>query len=320
MMQKPAFEQIYNCLIMAQNPLFIIHKKPDGDTLGSALAMAGWLESEGREARVFCRDLPAAYYGFLKGFDRVVTDRAVFTDPKPDVLVVLDSGDLKYAGVEEIINELDEMPPIINIDHHKTNQNYGTINLVDADISSTSELVYQFFTQNNIRIDKHMATALLVGVLTDTGNFTNPATTFGSMHVASELVAHGARTNEISKSLLKNRSIDALRLWGKTLSRLEENKKLNMAYTVIKQDDLKDIEAPSEAVEGVANFLNMLLNVDLVLVLQENQDNTVKGSLRSTNIDVSRIAEKLGGGGHKRAAGFTIQGRLEKIDDAWDIV
>ncbi|NIV99513.1 hypothetical protein GWN26_10420 [Candidatus Saccharibacteria bacterium] len=225
-----------------------------------------------------------------------------------------------YAGVHEIIEGLKEDLPIINIDHHATNQNYGQLNLVDAEASSTAEVVYNFFSHNNVKIDKHIATALLVGILTDTTNFTNPGTTVSSMRVASELISHGARTNEISKNLLKNKSIDALRLWGKTLARLEENKELNMAIAVIKKEDFTDIQSPGEAVEGVANFLNALLNVSLVLVLRETDDGFVKGSFRSTDVDVSQIAQALGGGGHKKAAGFTIKGKLDKVDGRWQIV
>ncbi|MBU0649246.1 bifunctional oligoribonuclease/PAP phosphatase NrnA [Patescibacteria group bacterium] len=320
MVQEFIFHKIYDSARRAKKSLLVMHKKPDGDTLGSALAFSHWLDQEGKEVKIFCRDLPSPYYDFLAGLDRITDDPRAFTEYEPDLIIALDSGDLDYAGVGEIMEQLEYVPTIINIDHHKTNQNYGAINAVDPDSSSTAELVYDFFKTVNIKINKSMATALLVGVLTDTGNFSNPATTFGSMRAASELVAAGARTNEISKNLLKNKSIDALRLWGKTLARLEENKKLNMAFTVIKHEDIQGLDSPAEAVEGVANFLNRLLDVDLILVLQENAEGAVKGSFRSTNVDVSRIAQALGGGGHKRAAGFSIQGKLERDGENWQII
>jgi phosphoesterase RecJ-like protein len=227
---------------------------------------------------------------------------------------------LQYAGVEDIIAQNERIFSIINIDHHATNQHYGEINLVDPEASSTAEIIFNFLNINNQPVDKHMATALLAGILTDTSNFTNPGTTIGSMKVASRLISYGARTNEISRHLLKNKSIDALRLWGKTLTRLEENKKFNMAIAVIRQEDLADIDAKDEAVEGVSNFLNAMLAVEIVLVLRETDEGFVKGSLRSTSVDVARLAKALGGGGHKKAAGFSIKGRLEQIDGKWKVV
>jgi len=320
MNQEIISQKIFDRIKSAKKPLFVIHKKPDGDALGSALALVHWLESEGKPARVFCRDFPPVHYEFLPRFNRIITEEKVFQDPELDLVIVLDSGDLFYAGVQDILTRTERIFSIINIDHHATNQHYGEINLVDSSASSTAEMIFNFLKYNRQPIDKHMATALLAGILTDTTNFTNPGTTVGSMRVASQLIAHGARTNEISRHLLKNKSIDALRLWGKTLTRLEENKKLNMAIAVIKREDLEGIEAENEAIEGVANFLNSLLVVELVLVLRETEDGFVKGSLRSTNVDVSRIAKALGGGGHKKAAGFTIKGRLEQVDGKWEVV
>ena len=320
MSQEVISQKIHNRIIQAKKPLFVMHKKPDGDALGSALAMANWLESEGKKAHIYCFDSAPKNYQFINKYDRIRNDPAIFNHEDVDLVVVLDSGDLMYAGIDDILEIADKDLPVINIDHHATNQKYGELNLVVPDASSTAEVVYNFLSHNNVKIDKHIATALLVGILTDTTNFTNPGTTVSSMRVASELISFGARINEISKNILKNKSIDALRLWGKTLSRLEENKELGMAVAVIKKEDLTDVHSPGEAVEGVSNFLNALLDVKLVLVLRETDDGFVKGSFRSTDVDVSKIAQSLGGGGHKKAAGFTIKGQLKKIDGKWTVV
>lgn len=304
----------------AKSPLFVIHKKPDGDAIGSALALAHWLEESGRPAPVFCRDPAPGHYDFLPRFGNITADEEIFFQPGVDLIVVLDSGDAMYAGVQEIFARLSPEITVINIDHHPTNQHYGELNLVDAGASSTAEVIYNFFVHNGVRVDKYMATALLSGILTDTTNFTNPATTVSSMSAASDLVGLGARANDISKYLLKNKSIDALRLWGRALARLEENKRFNMAIAVIKREDLAGIEAEAEAVEGVANFLNALLNVKLVMVLRETEDGYVKGSMRSTDADVSLLAKAMGGGGHKKAAGFSVRGRLDKINGQWTVV
>jgi len=320
MTQEILSQKIFDRIITAKKPLLVMHKKPDGDALGSSLAFAHLLRSRGREPIIFCRDVAPRHYDFLSQYEKILNDPDVFRESGADLIVVFDSGDLGYAGIDEIIEGLEKEIPVINIDHHATNQHYGEINLVDPIASSTSEVIYNLFRHNDVRIDKYIATSLLVGILTDTTNFTNPGTTISSMRVASELISHGARANEISRRILKNKSIDALRIWGKTLSRLEENKKLGMAIAVIKKEDFQDVASPSEAVEGVANFLNALLNVRMVLVLRETDDGYVKGSMRSTDVDVSKIAQSLGGGGHKKAAGFTIRGRLEQIGGKWTVV
>lgn len=313
-------QKIHDRIKRANRPLLVMHKKPDGDTLGSALAMARWLREQGKDACIFCRDSAPRHYDFLPEFEKIQNDPAIFERQEIDLIVVLDSGDLGYAGVEEIISGINRSLPIINIDHHATNRHYGEINLVEPDASSTAEVVHNFFETNDIKINRHIATSLLVGILTDTTNFTNPGTTVSSMRVASKLISYGARTGEITRRIMKNKSIDSLRLWGKTLSRLEENRQLNMAIAIIKKEDLAEVNAPGEAVEGVANFLNALLDVRLVLVLRETNDGHVKGSFRSTDADVSKIAAALGGGGHKKAAGFTIKGRLEQVGGKWKVM
>jgi len=192
---------------------------------------------------------------------------------------------------------------------------------VIKEASSTSEIVYKFLNHFNFEINKNIATCLLTGILTDTGNFTNGATTVSALKIASDLLIRGARFNQITFSTSKNKSLAILKLWGRILSRLEEND-LGVVFTVITLKDLEESELDREALEGVANFLNNLAGLRIILVLKEEENGFIKGSLRSNDdvLDVSEIAKFLGGGGHKKAAGFTIKGQLVEVDGKWKVV
>lgn len=269
----------------------------------------------------FCNDQLPSQYFFLRGTEKYTNDVRVFDD-QYDVLITADCGDLHFAGIHEHVAKMTapnekRRPLLINIDHHVTNSLYGDLNIVDAHASSTCELLHRFFTKTGVELDQNMATCLLTGIITDTGHFSNPATTHEALETASSLLRLGAKSHEISRRLLRNKSIDSLRLWGSVLSRLKYNEKLGVASTVIFNRDLED-KISEEHVEGVSNFLNQFLDAKVIMVLRETPDGKVRGSLRSSeNIDVSQIAKLMGGGGHKKAAGFAVPGRIVEDATGW---
>lgn len=198
----------------------------------------------------------------------------------------------------------------MNVDHHPTNTRYGDINVVLPDASSTAEILFQLFEAGSIQIDHRMATSLLTGLLTDTSNFSNAATTTTSMEAASKLLGAGARYAEILKHVWQNKSVDSLKIWGTLLSRLSYNKRYDVTTTYMLASDVS--ESSADIVDGMSNFLQGVVgNIDAILVLRELPGNFVKGSFRSINRDVSAVAKLLGGGGHKKAAGFTVKGHIE---------
>jgi phosphoesterase RecJ-like protein len=224
--------------------------------------------------------------------------------------VVFDSGDLRYAGVHEHMPRLPKGYQFINIDHHVTNERYGQINIVLPEASSTCEIVWRFFQANGLALDERLATSLLTGLYTDTSNFSNAATNPTSIEAAADLVANGARHQEILKHLLHDKSVELLHIWGLLLSRLSYNETYDVASTYILNSDVAGL--PNEDVDGAANFLNGVVGeCDTILTLRELPGNQVKGSFRSVKRDVSRVAKLLGGGGHKKAAGFTVSGKID---------
>jgi len=311
------YKSAHDILKRANSVLLVAHRKPDGDAVGSTSAIVNWCAKEGIAVTPFCADPVPPHFMYLRGAERYATDPAEFTRGH-DVVLVCDSGDLRYAGVAEHMSGMRHGPVVLNFDHHVTNELYGDINIVDPKASSASEIVYRFLRHIGAEIDQDIATCLLTGIFADTGNFSNPATTRGSMEAASYLLRRGARLHDIARNLLRNKSVGTLQLWGAVLSRLKYNEKMGVASTAIFNKDLGGVD--SEQVEGVSNFLNAYLDAKVIMVLKEMPDGTVRGSLRSADdVDVSEYAKVMGGGGHKKAAGFSVPGRIIETEDGWRV-
>jgi phosphoesterase RecJ-like protein len=310
--------RIHETIRRANRVLLIAHKKPDGDTLGASSSVLNWLLREGKDVRIFCADLPAPNFRYIDNVHHYTTDPNIFDLPY-DAVIVFDSGDLAYCGVADHIPRLPAGYTLINIDHHVTNVRFGHINLVNTDASSTAEIVHGFFEDNNIFIDPPMATSLLTGLITDTLNFSNAATNPRAVDAASKLLGYGARLNDIQKFILNDKTIPALRIWGLLLSRLRYNATYDVVNTYLLEKDTTGI--PGEVIEGAANFLNAVTgNTDTIMVIREIPGGMIKGSLRSVRRDISKVAKLLGGGGHKKAAGFTIKGKIEETANGPKII
>lgn len=314
-------QKIFNSILAAENILLVSHKKPDGDSLGASLALAMALEKMNKKHLVFCIDEPRPYFSYLPEVENIFCDGDNLDLRYYDLIISLDCGDLKQTGIEEKIVSIFCNAFLINIDHHRTNENFGHLNLVVDNASSTSEIVYELIKSFNVNIDKDMATCLLTGILTDTGNFTNGATTISSLKIAADLLVRGARFNQINESTLKNKPLSTLKFWGKILSRLEKNES-GLVSVVITLNDFEESQLDANALDGVANFLNNLDGAKGILVLKEEGEGIIKGSMRSNDdsLDVSAISKLFGGGGHKKAAGFTIKGKLVEQEGNWIVV
>lgn len=321
MILSSLYKKIYFQLTQAENILLVIHQRPDGDAWGSVLAFTESLKKLRKKYSIFCKNFSFFSPSNLFLTETVISDiKEIF---KPfDLIFVFDSSDFKHAGIENLIPNLIPKPILINIDHHISNLNFGDINLIDSSAAATTEIIYKFFKNFKIKISKSIATNLLLGIITDTNYFTNPNTTLECLKIAAELLTLGARLPQINNSVLKNKSLETLKLWGRIFSRLSFNKNLKITTTIITLKDLKDFQLDTEAIEDISNFLNNLSDIKISLILREQEDGTIKGSLRTNDelLDLTKFAKILGGGGHKKAAGFTIKGRLEKIKEGWKVV
>lgn len=318
----PIFRKIEEHIKKADKVMVISHQNPDGDAVGSLLGMSHFLEHYKTPHTLFCTTPVPEYLHFLPHSEKIESNEELLLQNEHDLIIILDSGDLKYAGVEDHFRRIKGLPVVINIDHHPTNQHYGHVNLVHHQASSTSEIIFHFIDYFRLPMNKNVATQLMTGILTDTGSFSNLSTTPSSMEVSSKLMAHGARVKEITANAFQNKSLMQLQLWGRALSRLKENRETGIITTVLTQKDFDELGMSDESSEGIANFLNSVEKAKAIMVLREKSDGTIKGSLRTTQpgVDVSKIAEFFGGGGHKKAAGFTIKGKLQEKNNGWEVI
>jgi len=324
-------QKILETIESAGNILLVCHYDPDVDAAASICALAEFLERKNKRYTVYCRDqFPSRFY-FLPHSEKLNYQTGEYGESSAfrldfasfDLIIVCDCGSLGRSGLSEEIKNRRPRQKVIEFDHHPKIDSYADFSVKDHSASATVEIVYDFFRANRIRINKAMAVCILAGIITDTGNFLNPSTTEKAVRVASEMTSVGASLPFILKKIWRNKSVKGLKTWGKVMSSLKINKELNIASAVLTFKDFSEAEISHEEVEGIANFLGSIEGVKAVLFLREEQEGLVKGSLRTVRpeVDVSRLARALGGGGHTKAAGFSIEGRLvTKPDGSYRVV
>ncbi|PLX26254.1 hypothetical protein C0581_04885 [Candidatus Parcubacteria bacterium] len=298
--------------------LLVTHQNPDGDAIGSVNALGEMLHTLEKDYTIFCATPASDQFDFLPHTTHITSDPDIWKHSY-DVIIVCDAGDLRYAGVDELIRHQAD-PFIINIDHHASNEGFGHLNLVIEAASSTTEILHNYFMLNECEINRTTATALLTGLITDTGNFSNSGTSRQALSTASKLIRYGARLNHIRRHVLQDKTLPTFKLWGIVLSRLENKEGFDFVYTYITQKDLVQCGLTEEHLEGIANLMNNLNEGKATFVIKEKQDGSVKVSMRTVrdDVDLSKIAQMFGGGGHKKAAGFDVPGPMDiALDTIW---
>ena len=321
-MLENEIKKLISVIDRAQKILLVTHRSPDGDAIGNILAMQNFLLSTNKEVTSFCITKPAENFNYLQNIEKIEGNLNNLNE-KYDLCILLDCGDLGMSKISDELKEIEFKFGIANIDHHYTNPKYGDINIVISKASSTAEIIYQIMRISHIKISPAIATALLTGIVTDTGNFAYRSTTKQSIETASRLLSIGADFEGISKAHVYNKTINILKLWGIVMRRISFNKELKMVTTALFKRDLENLNLNEEAGEGISNYLNNLSKQNrFSLLLKEYEIGKVKGSLRTTrdDVDVSVIAQKFGGGGHKKAAGFEVEGKLVFNNGQWQII
>ncbi len=305
----PQFDEAKKLMNAAQRIVIISHRNPDADAVGANLALREILESKGKTVRSACIDPPPQDCDFLVKRYPYIDD---FNLNEFDLVITVDCGAHQLVGFHERMPELlKHKVPMINIDHHPSNDNFGTVNIVMPETPSTCFILYLMFSYYQWDITSTMATAMLHGLYYDTGSFMHSNTDAHTLRVASRLKALGGNHEICVKKQFHTSSIEKLRLWGKALSRLSMNKK-EAAVTAITQDDLASTQSTFNDISGLINYLNQVPEAKFCVLLCEDDKGNIKGSFRTQreDIDLTAIAGLFGGGGHKKAAGFTMPGRL----------
>ncbi len=305
-----------------QNFLLMIHESPDGDTVAAAVSLFISLNSMRKSVSMVCKDDIPQPFLFLPAVDKIQKD-ILFGDF--EVIIVVDCGDLRRTGYSDRLKNFTKVfKNLINIDHHPKNDlmKIANINFVDQEASSASEIVFKILQKLPVSINKDVATALLTGIYTDTGGFKHSNTSSETLEVASELLMYGARLKIITRNISLNKSVSAMRLWGIALSRLHKNQELQVVSSAITHQDLENCGASYIDLGGVVNLMNSIPDSKAAILFFETPEGGIRASLRTekNNVDIAKIARLFGGGGHKKAAGFTIDGKLKLKGREWEII
>lgn len=320
---KEEFKKLDSIIKNAKSILLTIHPRPDADALGSAFALRSYLEQKfpNLNIKIYTTDQPGKQLAQLFKEYKVVNE---FSYNDFDSFIFLDRGSIFYElGFDKKLLKKQFLNKIANIDHHNKGALIpDALNIVDSKSSATCEIIYDFFKSIEFKLDFKTAQYLLNGIFADTGGFRHSNTSPKTLEVASHLMRNGASITKVNRVLFANKSLDTLKLWGIALERAQLNKKTGMAVSFITKEDLEKCNATIHDLGGISEMLNTISGSKFSLVLSERPNNKVKASLRSDEhkkIDVSEIARKFKGGGHKLSSGFEIDGKLKKIDGAWVI-
>lgn len=302
----------------ADNILLVAHKRPDPDTVGANIALQLFLDGLGKKTEIACyhpfpENLKSLFSASFLHPDQIDLDRF-------DAVIASDSVD---RGFHEFRDRLREDQVVVLIDHHPDIELTGDVIMIDPKYSSTCEIVYLFLIHMKAKITRDMATALLTGILFDTGNFQHSIVTPQVLDIASHLMKLGAPLPKISSALFDHQDISAMKLWGKAFEKARFIPDNGLLVTAVTKDDIAECEATPDDIYQVASTLSTVPEARFALVLSERDHETVRGSLRASEhhgVDVSMLAAQFGGGGHKLASGFEVKGKIVESDHGWEIV
>lgn len=317
----------------AENILVISHLKPDGDAISSTCAILEILKKYNKKLFAYCSGLIPKNYDFLANYFYIYNSKEELNNHinlnkdnfllSFDLLIILDCGSLARTDLKKEI--LDKGPFIIEIDHHPKVDDYANLEIRNSLAASTTEIIYDLCLGLDIEINKALAECLLTGIITDTNNFFYPNASSRTLKISAHLLEKGANLNKIIKQVLLNNNLATYKLWALAMDRLEVHPKYNLAFSVLTLNDLKEIKADQEEINetlsSIAGFLSNLSKVKASLLLHETAVGMIKGHFRSASkeINISHLARYMGGGGHPQASGFAIAGKLEKINNNWQV-
>jgi bifunctional oligoribonuclease and PAP phosphatase NrnA len=284
----------------------VSHVNPDGDSIGSLAAMSELLAGLNKQHVIFLHDkVPDKYLFLLEGLP-VTRDMA---DVRTGPLLALDCSDLSRLGQ---LQEREKDYFIINIDHHVSNTRYGQINLVDPLAAATGEIIYRLALLLKARITKKMARALYTSISTDTGSFKYENTTGQTFQVMADLMQTGFHLREVSLRVFDETSLSSICLLREGLKSLWVSPDGKIACLTIQDEILTACDAREEDLEGLINHAVNIRGVEVGLLFRQKEAGEIKVGFRSKGVDVSRVAASLGGGGHAKAAGCSLDGDLEE--------
>lgn len=309
---KNIFFEIKREIEKAENIILTAHINPDGDAVGSSLALLLTLKNEYRDKnlRLILQDEIPDTTKFLK-YSELIEKYKEDEVYKTELLIYLDSATKERTGV---IYQKIEARKTVCIDHHVSNPEYGDINCIIRNATSTSEIIFNFIKASEYKLLKEAAEALYLGLVNDTGNFSHSNVTKEAFEMAAELLSVGVNSNYIVTNFLNSNAYQALKIVGEALRSFEFYPDKKLSYIYIDNATMEKYDARKEDTEGIVEKILSYNQASVSLFLREEKDGKIKGSMRSKyEVDVNRIANIFGGGGHYKAAGFSSSLSAEEI-------
>lgn len=290
--------------------LVTAHARPDGDAVGSVLACGMTLHQLGKQVDMVLSDRVPLIYETLPGAANIRC--ASHVDDRYDAVILLECDGLPRTRIHGLEGQF-----LINLDHHTSGRNFADINWIDTDACAVGAMVYRLALEAGVRITPEMATCLYTAVVTDTGLFAYEGTDASTLRLAASLVDHGADAAQIARDVYFTNPTSKMRLLGAALSNLQREGR--MSWMWITQEDVARTGAAEEDCEGLVNYAVGISGVELAVFFRELPDHRIRLSIRGKNstINIARIAESFGGGGHESASGCTLDGPLPAAMDTF---
>ena len=283
------------------------HIRPDGDGLGSGLALYWMLRSLGKDVDVVLRDRVPPSYMVLPGTDLVLVQDDV--TEAYDAAFIIECSDVERPGLPSLKDQF-----VVNIDHHSTTRPFGDINWIDPTAAAVGEMIYNLSKALGIEVTKEIAECIYTALLTDTGSFHFSNTTERTLKIASELVRRGVEPARISQALFYSHSFSKIKLLGLVLSGIERDESGRVAWIRLDRETMYEADACDEDADGIVNHALSVGEVEAVAFFKELEPDVYRVSLRSKGKNnVAKVAETFGGGGHRNAAGCRIEGDFEVV-------
>jgi bifunctional oligoribonuclease and PAP phosphatase NrnA len=306
-MRPAVVDEICDAILSRRRFLLTSHARPDGDSIGSQLAMAYALDALGREVRIVNADAAPDHYREFPGLDRI--EIGPHSDADADALIVMECSDLSRTGVTGLDRHF-----IINIDHHAGNKMYGAVNWFDESAAACSEMVFDVIRALGVPLTREIATHIYLAILTDTGSFHHSNITPRTFDICRQAVEAGVNPAAMARRVFDSNSFGKLKLIGALLDSMELIDDGRLAVLQMDDSMLQLCGCTHNDTEGVINLPLTAREIQAVVFFKIGANGEVRVSMRSKyDVDVRMVASGYGGGGHKNAAGFTVNGRLDDV-------
>lgn len=304
--------QIINKILSSNNIAITFHTSPDGDSLGSSLALLQALRALNKNCYILCEEELPKTFEFLP-YSKEVSAISIIKEDT-DCVVVLDCGNMERIAGN--INVTNKNYTLINIDHHLSNDLYADMNYVDTNASSMGEIVYQIINIMGVSLNKEMAICLYTSLITDTGSFKHTNTTAITHAIAGDLINCGIDFNNIHRIIFENKSFHRVKLYGEVINEMYLDCHDKFCIMTLTKEMLDKLNLSDGDTSDLISLGVQIDSVEVAALFKENGD-SIKVSLRSKSyVDVRKIAENFKGGGHLRAAGFKINDTMENVINA----